>query len=85
MSDKKIPKEKLDNLLLLCGGYYNSLDDESLSEMMRATKELETDIGVSMFALQDVVTGIIRSRGMKPDATNEDIYKVMEVLGWTVE
>lgn len=85
MSEKKIPKEKLDNMIRLCRGYYHNLDNDALDEMMEATRDLEGAIDVSLFSTQEIVTGILRHRGLKPDATNEDIYKVMEVLGWTVE
>jgi hypothetical protein len=38
----------------------------------------------SGYILADLLCGILTYSGLKPDATNEDIYKVLEVLGWTV-
>ena len=33
----------------------------------------------------DFLASLFSFHGLKNDATNEDVYKVLEVLGWTVE
>lgn len=38
----------------------------------------------SGYILADLLSSILTYSGLKPDATNEDIYKVLDVLGWTV-
>ena len=87
MSDKKLSKAKLDELLILCNEYYHGdvvADKDALDKMVEAGKALERDAGIGMFSLLDFVTGMIRSGGLKPDATIEDICKVLEVLDWQV-
>lgn len=87
----KLPKEKLDEAITLLrewneqlmGDGYNQ--DESLARLQRAHKaldELNPRYEFNPYALQDIILGAIR---MKQDATNEDICKMLEVLGWTVE
>lgn len=36
------------------------------------------------YMLDNLFSAILRYRGLKPDATNEDIYKVLKFFGWTV-
>lgn len=85
MNERVMPKAKLDNLVLMCRGFYEDVNNDTLDKMFEATRDLEKEVGLGTSSLQDVITGIIRYSGLKHDATNEDIYKVLEVLGWTVE
>ena len=86
MSEKKLPKAKLDWLIVACTAFYSasceSKRERALKEMSRATREFCDYPSVRPYALQDLITGMVR---LKPDATKEDVYKVLEVLGWTVE
>lgn len=36
------------------------------------------------YGLDNLFAAILRYRGLKPDATNEDIYKVLKFFGWAV-
>lgn len=89
MADNKIPKEKLDDVLAVARHYYDlntkAGDTDALTAMLASARDLEEEAEIGMHALLDVITGIVRYSGLKHDATNEDIYKVLEVLGWTVE
>jgi uncharacterized protein YutE (UPF0331/DUF86 family) len=83
---KMIPKEKLDAAIEKVRDYYHGgYDEDVLRDMMAACREVEKACGFSLHAMIDLLVGIVRHGGMKPDATNEDIYKVLEVLGWSVE
>ena len=88
MSDKNIPKKTLDKLLDLTRTYYGGdtlANEDALAEMIREYRRMEADVAIGCFALLDFIASIIRYSGLKRDATNDDIYKVLEVLGWTVE
>lgn len=86
MSEKKLPKAKLDWLIVACAAFYSATCDAkrecAWKEVSRASKAISPDSFVRVYALQDLITGIVR---LSPDATKEDVYKVLEVLGWTVE
>ena len=84
MVDKNIPKDNLDRCIELTRTYYQSVDEGACRAMLGACKELEGAVRIGIYALNDVISGIVRPSGLKPDATNEDIYKVLEVLGWSV-
>lgn len=87
MAENKIHKDNLDRCIDLTRTYYavgTLANEDALQEMLEAAKELENDVGLGVFALLDFISSIIRYSGMKPEATNEDIYKVLEVLGWQV-
>lgn len=84
----KIKKAQLETLISMNREYWSLrvFDGETIRSKCRtmhlyATKTFGVDLGK---VLQDVVGGTLRYRGLKPDATNEDIYKVLEVLGYEV-
>lgn len=83
MSDKKIPKEKLDEMLRLTHSLYNdgAVPDETIQKNIRLAKSLcgGSILWMSFF---DLVCAVER---MAQGDKNEAMYKVMEVLGWTVE
>ena len=37
-----------------------------------------------LFAISDIVGGILQTDGLRPKATNVEIYAVFELLGWRV-
>lgn len=89
MGEKKLPKAKLERAIDLVKAYYDPTDWEvshsKMKDMHEACCALERDAGLGSFVLLDFITCVVRYGGMKPGATNEDIYKVLEVLGWEVE
>ena len=87
MSEKKIPKAKLDRCIELSRRYFDiktPMDHDLLDKKIEAFNELEREVKVGYIVLSDLMRGILDWYGLKNDATNEDIYKVLEVLGWQV-
>lgn len=84
----KIKKAQLDTLISMNRGYWNHditgiglIDAKCKAMHLYARKTFGEDFGMELCAL---VSTIIKGNGLKPEATNEDIYKVLEVLGYEV-
>lgn len=88
MSEKKLPKAKLERAIDLVKAYFDPTDWElshsKLNDMHEACCALESKADLGSFVLLDFISCIVRYSGMNRGATNEDIYKVLEVLGWQV-
>ena len=87
---KTIGKALLDNAIDKCRAHYVSDGDgdisASASAFVDACTAVEKSAGLCLCAVSDLLASIYpQYKGLKPDASNEDIYKVLEVLGWTVE
>lgn len=87
MTEKKIPKMQLDQCIEATKNYFDpnvpfshGLLDAKIDVCLR----LEESVRVGMIVFGDFLGSILTPSGLRPDATNEDIYKVLEVLGWQV-
>ena len=81
----EIQKKPLDELISAVRDVWNfELDGE-----LKATEAVEISIKRfpnNWMPVLDLLHSILTAeRGFKPDATNEDIYKVLELLGWEVK
>ena len=89
MEAKKLPRAKLERAINLVKTVYGMTDWEAaqskLSDMVNACCNLGIEVGIGAYVLVDFIASICRYNGLKPDVTNEDIYKVLEALGWEVE
>lgn len=88
MSEKKIPKEKLDEMLRLTEKIFdpNAWNDDidvHIHERNQIAKSLPEGVGaIYWLHWLDLVDSVQKlAQGDK----NEALYKVLEVLGWTVE
>lgn len=87
MSEKKIPKAKLDEAIKQARYYFDvnvPQDKKDVGAMFNAATAAYPK-GFYAYVLSDLLSSILTHSGLKRDATNEDIYKVLEVLGWEVE
>lgn len=81
--NKTIDKASLDKAIEAVRHYYDPVvinEEGAAKEMLdicRAVKPIDCFI--------DLLSSILRYKGLKHNATNEDIYKVLEVLGWSVK
>ena len=84
---KVINKANLDELIRMIHGYYHDEGDLSTKQQdCRRHINFASDcFGSNWLETVDLVSSIVSGRGFKPDATNEDFYKVLEVLGWVVK
>ena len=84
---KVINKAKLDELIGMVREYWQDINltlaDERANKMVRFAAEHFTERLKICELLHAILGG--KFCGLKHDATNEDIYKVLEVLGWVVE
>lgn len=85
MVKKRIPKAHLDKVIngyreYWRGGAHPYILDDVISECMR----IYAITGIYWYSLQNAIDGIVATHGLKPDATNEDIYAILRLLGWEV-
>lgn len=88
MSKRVIPKEQLDRCIELTRKYHDPecpYDRDLMDEKRDACLDLERSTARCIYTFSDLLSSIFTYTGLNRDATNEDIYKVLEVLGWTVE
>ena len=84
---KKIPKAKLDRCIELSRRYFDvttPMDHDLLDAKIEACNELERAVDVGYIVFSDLLSSVLTYHGLNNNATNEDIYKVLEVLGWQV-
>lgn len=85
--EKVINKANLDELIGMVRTYLYS-GSFGIFEMRRKCEEIIAFADKNFSntpRIVDLVQTIFSYGGFKPDATNEDVYKVLEVLGWTVK
>ena len=85
---KTISKQKLDTLMDL----YRELNDNPyeerdlnriLKEAMNVAEAIEKDSGINWLTINDFIWSVVR--GLKRDATNEELYKGLAMFGWEVK
>lgn len=88
---KKIIKRKLlEDVLNTTRDFWRnpSSDDREIHEACErcgvAAEALEEDCGIGAWEIRDFLAGIFRMKGLKPDATNEEIIELLKLLGWAV-
>lgn len=80
---KNIPKNLLDTAIDAARGYYDGA--VKLDTILNAERAVARDTNGDPTVWGDLFMAIIpRHGGLKPDATNEDIYAVLNVLGYEV-
>lgn len=81
---KKMPKKKFDKILDLSRAYWENGDEEILTERIHLAMELEKIIDVDWINVLDFANSIVASRGILPDAENDEIYCALRAIGWEV-
>ncbi len=83
---KKFPKAQLDEIIKLTRKFQDmSHSDEDtgtvLNDRIKVAQHIGIETGIFWSYILDFVDACI---GLNHGCTNEDIYRVLEVLGWTV-
>lgn len=83
----KISKVKLDQLIEASKAYYG-VDFKSKAECKKLVDILvdtNENLGCKAKHVDSLIFAIVaRGTGLKPDASHEDIYKILEMLGYEV-
>ena len=85
---KAISKALLDEAIEQARHLYDlsvHIEAEDVHALMRAARAAFPSEGKHDYTMYDLLASIFRYNGLKPDGSNEDVYKVLEVLGWTVK
>lgn len=83
--DKVLNKAKLDELIEMSRTYWQDIHPDLAQERCEKMSEYVKENFPKLWHISELIHSILSYYGMKPDATNEDIYKVLEVLGWAVK
>lgn len=86
---KVVPRKALDALIKATKAYNGSVvrNDmhKKLADINGARKEIEAQTDYSIgWAVQHFVDALCGVYGMMPDATNEEIYMLLKMIGWEV-
>lgn len=85
MVKKVIPKALLDKAIELDREYWTGASAPLASErIIDVCTEIDCVSGVNWYSFRDFLAAILPFRGLKHDATNEEIYAVLRLLGWEV-
>lgn len=82
---KVFKKAKLDKLIEMVREYWTNLDIKTAAERLEKMNTYKDKHFPKRCDIMPMLNSILSCFGMKQDATNEDIYKVLEVLGWEVK
>ena len=78
----KVPKALLDEAISLTQEYYTSGSAETLSQLSNISRQIEKETGIWWNNIENLLSSVLTYRGKKPDATPEDIYAILRLLGW---
>ena len=85
MAKNTIPKDLLDEAIALTREYYNlSASPSTLSRLTDRSRRIEDETGILWINIENLLSAILRTHGIKPDATPEDIHAILRLLGWEV-
>lgn len=80
----KIPKALLNEAIALTQEYYTSGSTETLSHLSDISRQIEDETGIWWNNIENLLSSVLSYRGVKPDATPEDICSILRLLGWEV-
>jgi hypothetical protein len=79
---KTISKKKLDELIAQERQYWETGSHDALAKRLDLARDMEAETNLSMFAILDLLSGILCPRGFAHDAENDEIYSVLRIMGW---
>lgn len=82
---KKMPKKLFDEILDLSREYWENGGEEILKKRIHISLSVEKITGVDWLHILDFVNSIVASRGLLPDAENDEIYSALRIIGWEVK
>ena len=85
---KTISKVKLDAAIESARHWHDlevPFEEKDVSAHLEVCKVADASGGLLGYCFSSFFSSLFGYKSLKEDATNEDIYKVLEVLGWTVE
>lgn len=80
----KIPKALLNEAITLTREYYVSGSRETLSRLNDLSRQIEDETGIWWNNIENLLSSVLSYHGIKPDATPENIYAILRLLGWEV-
>lgn len=85
MAKKVIPKALLDKALDMEREHWGSCGDPLINErIIDVCMEIEAIARINWFSINSLLSAILSVMGLKHNATNEDIYAILRLLGWEV-
>lgn len=84
MKGTAIPKPLLAEAIALTREYYLTGSSLTLSNLNDKTRMIERSTGIWWNNLENLLSSILSYRGIKPEATFDDICSILRQLGWEV-
>lgn len=83
--DKVIDKAVFDVVIQLVRDYWNSPYGDDSKARLKVIGDFLTTHFREYIRLYEFLQTTLSAMGVNPEATNEDIYKALECLGWRVK
>lgn len=90
MTEKIIPRKELEQMMAQNDIIRNAASamtpgfTDALHHRINLAQKIGKKTGLDWLALVDLLECIFLSKGLKPNATMEDVERVLSVLGWQV-
>lgn len=84
---RKVPKTILNKCIENCRNFWKTPHPDSqkyLDLLCTYSEVLAEATNLSAFSWQDIIDGILANDGINNEATNDQIYEVLKILGWEV-
>lgn len=84
---RKVPKIILNKCIENCRNFWKTPypDCQKYGDVWHTYSEVLAEItNLSAFSWGNIIGGILANNGINKDATNEQIYEVLKILGWEV-
>lgn len=81
----ELNKARLDILIAMVREYWTNLDVDTADERLKRIRDFNDSEMPEKPNLIEFLQSIMSAFGVKPSATNEEIYKALEALGWEVK
>ena len=83
----KVPKRTLNPCIEICRSFWQTPypDCKKYLDSLRIySDDLDEATKTSAISWEDFLGGILANNGINKDASNEQIYEVLKILGWEV-
>lgn len=81
---KTVKKIEVDRLIRYTKRWWLGSDEDDLNAMLLQSEALGRQTGIEWTAWLNIMDSIFKADGLNNAATNEQVYQILNILGWEV-